>query len=203
MFKKIEPKWECMQVGKLLIILHVLVVVISIWDGQNAENRAGEHRIVMPVLIRFLLKAEFSSYSVSDGLFLWTFCITHLIWSFLFIMKCRGTVDDGWRASYLLQVVQEYERAVIFRLGRLMSGGAKGPGKELHFHAACVAVWVFHLQRREFHTYEYSMTYMNCTTGVCIHLLTLSWQIYNINIIHIRKFKFLRNHKCKARWIKL
>lgn len=26
------------------------------------------------------------------------------------------------------QVVQEYERAVIFRLGRLMAGGAKGPG---------------------------------------------------------------------------
>lgn len=26
------------------------------------------------------------------------------------------------------QVVQEYERAVIFRLGRLMQGGAKGPG---------------------------------------------------------------------------
>lgn len=28
-----------------------------------------------------------------------------------------------------LQVVQEYERAVIFRLGRLLRGGAKGPGK--------------------------------------------------------------------------
>ena len=28
-----------------------------------------------------------------------------------------------------LQVVQEYERAVIFRLGRLVSGGARGPGK--------------------------------------------------------------------------
>jgi len=26
------------------------------------------------------------------------------------------------------KVVQEYERAVIFRLGRLFSGGAKGPG---------------------------------------------------------------------------
>lgn len=25
--------------------------------------------------------------------------------------------------------MQEYERAVIFRLGRLLSGGAKGPGK--------------------------------------------------------------------------
>jgi len=27
------------------------------------------------------------------------------------------------------KVVQEYERAVIFRLGRLVSGGAKGPGR--------------------------------------------------------------------------
>jgi len=27
-----------------------------------------------------------------------------------------------------VQVVQEYERAVIFRLGRLLPGGAKGPG---------------------------------------------------------------------------
>ena len=27
-----------------------------------------------------------------------------------------------------VQVIQEYERAVIFRLGRLVSGGAKGPG---------------------------------------------------------------------------
>lgn len=31
--------------------------------------------------------------------------------------------------SYLiLKVVQEYERAVIFRVGRLLSGGSKGPG---------------------------------------------------------------------------
>lgn len=29
------------------------------------------------------------------------------------------------------KVVQEYERAVIFRLGRLLSGGAKGPGEFL------------------------------------------------------------------------
>lgn len=32
---------------------------------------------------------------------------------------------------HILQVVQEYERAVIFRLGRLMQGGAKGPGEYL------------------------------------------------------------------------
>lgn len=27
------------------------------------------------------------------------------------------------------QIVQEYERAVIFRLGRILSGGARGPGQ--------------------------------------------------------------------------
>jgi len=40
------------------------------------------------------------------------------------------------------QIVQEYERAVIFRLGRVTAGGAKGPGglfiavqsKYLHMH---------------------------------------------------------------------
>ena len=31
----------------------------------------------------------------------------------------------------LTQVVQEYERAVIFRLGRLLSGGSRGPGEIL------------------------------------------------------------------------
>lgn len=29
----------------------------------------------------------------------------------------------------VIKIVQEYERAVIFRLGRLLPGGAKGPGE--------------------------------------------------------------------------
>ena len=36
----------------------------------------------------------------------------------------------------LFQVVKEYERAVIFRLGRLRSGGAKGPG--IFFIVPCI-----------------------------------------------------------------
>lgn len=43
----------------------------------------------------------------------------------------------------LFQVVQEYERAVIFRLGRLMQGGAKGPGTVyimLNLFIACMKV---------------------------------------------------------------
>ena len=38
--------------------------------------------------------------------------------------------------TFRVQVVQEYERAVIFRLGRLKSGGAKGPG--LFFILPCI-----------------------------------------------------------------
>ena len=34
----------------------------------------------------------------------------------------------GYLHFRIFQVVQEYERAVIFRLGRVVSGGAKGPG---------------------------------------------------------------------------
>ena len=34
------------------------------------------------------------------------------------------------------QVVKEYERAVIFRLGRLRKGGAKGPG--IFFIVPCI-----------------------------------------------------------------
>ncbi|KAL5012923.1 hypothetical protein ScPMuIL_011474 [Solemya velum] len=37
---------------------------------------------------------------------------------------------------FTIKVVQEYERAVIFRLGRLLSGGAKGPG--IFFILPCI-----------------------------------------------------------------
>ena len=36
----------------------------------------------------------------------------------------------------MLQVAQDYERAVIFRLGRNRTGGAKGPG--LFFVIPCI-----------------------------------------------------------------
>ena len=38
-----------------------------------------------------------------------------------------------------MSIFQEYERAVIFRLGRLLIGGAKGPG--VFFTIPCVDVY--------------------------------------------------------------
>jgi len=40
---------------------------------------------------------------------------------------------------FSVKVVQEYERAVIFRLGRLLSGGARGPG--VFFVIPCVDIY--------------------------------------------------------------
>jgi len=40
---------------------------------------------------------------------------------------------------WTVKVVQEYERAVIFRLGRLLSGGARGPG--VFFIIPCVDIY--------------------------------------------------------------
>lgn len=45
-------------------------------------------------------------------------------------------LSDMSRASFLFQVVQEYERAVIFRLGRLLPGGSRGPG--IFFILPCI-----------------------------------------------------------------
>jgi len=40
---------------------------------------------------------------------------------------------------FVIKVVQEYERTVIFRLGRLLSGGARGPG--VFFIIPCVDIY--------------------------------------------------------------
>ena len=45
----------------------------------------------------------------------------------------EDTFSQPFRVKILLQVVQEYERAVIFRLGRLLDGGSKGPGKSFFY----------------------------------------------------------------------
>ena len=43
----------------------------------------------------------------------------------------EGNIAD----CHFQQIVQEYERAVIFRLGRLLPGGAKGPGRAVFYRA--------------------------------------------------------------------
>ncbi|KAL3198412.1 hypothetical protein MRX96_014236 [Rhipicephalus microplus] len=46
-----------------------------------------------------------------------------------FISLLVISVTFPFSLFFCIKIVQEYERAVIFRLGRLVQGGAKGPGK--------------------------------------------------------------------------
>ena len=56
----------------------------------------------------------------------------HWVWQISFIyVVCASTS--------ILSGDQEYERAVIFRLGRLLSGGARGPG--VFFIIPCVDIY--------------------------------------------------------------
>ena len=50
--------------------------------------------------------------------------VFHLLIQLMNIFDCLKNLKMKF-----LQVVQEYERAVIFRLGRLLHGGSRGPGK--------------------------------------------------------------------------
>jgi regulator of protease activity HflC (stomatin/prohibitin superfamily) len=45
-------------------------------------------------------------------------------------------MDEICNNKFILKVVQEYERAVMFRLGRILPGGAKGPG--MFFIVPCI-----------------------------------------------------------------
>jgi len=60
-------------------------------------------------------------------------CMAALITFFSYVMIILTLPISIWGC---VKVVQEYERAVIFRLGRLRSGGAKGPG--LFFIVPCI-----------------------------------------------------------------
>merc|ERR1719239_337430 len=60
----------------------------------------------------------------------------HLI-TFLSVLLILATLPLSLLCA--VKVVQEYERAVIFRLGRLLQGGARGPG--IFFVLPCIETY--------------------------------------------------------------
>lgn len=65
-------------------------------------------------------------------------------------VRKRDWKDNGVKCLICLILLQEYERAVIFRLGRLLVGGARGPG--VFFILPCVDTYEKVDMRT--HTYE-------------------------------------------------
>lgn len=72
--------------------------------------------------------------------------------------------------AFCIKVVKEYERAVMFRLGKLMHGGARGPG--LFFILPCVDSY-----RKVQATYHYIFTN---------YIIILFIMLYNFNKISSR-----------------
>lgn len=74
------------------------------------------------------------------------------------------------------RVVQEYERAVIFRLGRLKKGGARGPG--IFFVLPCVDSYTkvdlrtvsFDVPPQEVSTFFHSRTLQLCAFNLSVFL---------------------------------
>lgn len=90
---------------------------------------------------------------------------------------------------FTVKVVQEYERAVIFRLGRLLSGGASGPG--VFFVIPCMDIYVkidmrtatYEIPPQEILTKDSVTVFVNAimyykvmTSISCYHVMTILTQ---------------------------
>ena len=95
---------------------------------------------------------------------------------------CLDTITTSLIRPETVQVVQEYERAVIFRLGRLLPGGAKGPG--IFFVLPCIESY----ERVDLRT---------ITLGVPPQevRLTLTYNLYS----KFRTIKMINSLRCDSR----
>lgn len=75
-----------------------------------------------------------------------------------------------------LQVVQEFERAVIFRLGRLRKGGARGPG--LFFVLPCIDTY----RKVDLRTVSFNVPPQEVNFSFSIYLPILINAIPRINV---------------------
>lgn len=111
--------WSCDSI----LVLWMMMVVFTWWI------------ISLFRFFHFVLIFSFYSYYITIS----SFCTFLFFFCFHFFMLdskslsissffCLFVMIKKIGTKYI-KVVQEYERAVIFRLGRLMQGGAKGPGE--------------------------------------------------------------------------
>ena len=76
--------------------------------------------------------------------------------------------------------LQEYERAVIFRLGRLVTGGARGPG--VFFIIPCVDVY----EKIDMRTTTYEIPPQEVRIIVLIPTLPFKWQMNGSHVTGVK-----------------
>ena len=96
-------------------------------------------------------------------------CFTSLF-SLLRCQSCPGELSLLVLCPYL-DSCQEYERAVIFRLGRLLTGGARGPG--VFFVIPCVDVY----EKIDMRSQTFEIPPQEVCCGMRFTAITLTLQI--------------------------
>ncbi|XP_059093416.1 band 7 protein AGAP004871-like isoform X1 [Tigriopus californicus] len=93
---------------------------------KNAQSESRHH----PLLVTETMETQFVGADESDsGIGLCGWLLTAISWGLVIVTL-------PFSLCVCFKVVQEYERAVIFRLGRLLSGGSRGPG--IFFVLPCI-----------------------------------------------------------------
>ena len=110
--------------------------VVVVQDSMTPEKEQGDHLITSngnanPNLKRDNKVGQFT-IQCEEGPSIVAYILT--LGSLLLVLASMPL-----SLMFVVKVVQEYERAVIFRLGRLLSGGARGPG--VFFIIPCVDVY--------------------------------------------------------------
>lgn len=107
---------------------------------------------------------------------------------FFVIVPVQWHSYDQYMCFFSTQIVKEYERAIIFRLGRIVRGGAKGPGENL-FHKlpfnlrsspSLVFLSIFWLFKHGFSFWWYSPSLCN---NMLIVLMFLSPDTFTLRIL--------------------
>ena len=99
------------------------------WIRLTFPSFGSDHPSVFP--LRLLQGDSIFNMSFYEWCFTFTFLFLILFHFHFSLFKLYFTFifNSRFKSTFTFpQVVQEYERAVIFRLGRLLSGGSKGPG---------------------------------------------------------------------------
>ena len=105
----------------------------------------------------------------------------HLI-TFLSILLVFVTIP--FSLCFAVKVVQEYERVVIFRLGRLLAGGARGPG--IFFIVPCVDSY----QKVDMRTLTFDVPPQEVRQFV-LYFILLSTYIHSTTSAHLSFFSLL------------
>ena len=126
---------SCIEYDSEEIILLEPTFDVVVQDSMTPDKEAGDHLITSNGNANSNIKRDkVGQFTIQceEGPSIVAYILT--LGSLLLVLASMPR-----SLMFVVKVVQEYERAVIFRLGRLLSGGARGPG--VFFIIPCVDVY--------------------------------------------------------------